>query len=199
MGCSSVLSEPINQYALVTYLPDELGAYLDQMRRDLVLDCKARSHISLLPPRPIHTSLASAESQIRHMSRMSQPFVVRAGEVSVFPRTSVIYLELEAGQEQIERLHRELSADALAFDEPFPFHPHITLAQNFALETVEERADYARKAWAGYQGRREFLLDRMVFVQNTSNNCWLDLQSFPLQGLPVGQAPVPMMELTRTF
>jgi 2'-5' RNA ligase len=199
MGCSSVHGEPINQYGLVTYLPDELGAYLDQMRRDLVVDCKARSHISLLPPRPIHEAISRAEAQIHHVSLITQPFVVRAGNVAVFPKTSVIYLELEAGQEEIERLHRELATDALAYAEPFPFHPHITLAQNFCPDTVEERVAVARDYWRGYQGRREFLLDRVVFVQNTANNCWMDLRTFAMQGLPVGPGTNAAMELTQTF
>lgn len=130
---------------------------------------------------------------------MTQPFVVRIGSVSVFPKTSVVYLELLSGQEQLEKLHNELSGGALAFDEPFPFHPHITLAQNFAPETVGERLQMAQNHWASYRGPREFLLDRVVFVQNTANNCWLDLRSFDLQGMPAGPGMQPAPQLTQTY
>ena len=199
MGSCSAPSEPINQYALVTYLPGELGRYLDQLRRDLVSQCNARSHISLLPPRSLESSPLQAESQIRSLSLLSQPFVVRIGKVCIFPRTSVVYLELEAGQQDLEELHRKFATDALAFDEPFPFHPHITLAQNFEVGTVGERVQQAQSQWDAYKGPREFLLDRVVFVQNSSNNCWLDLKAFSLQSLPLAPNPASPVEFSRTY
>ena len=199
MGSCSVPSEPINQYALVTYLPDEQGCYLDQLRRDLVAQCNARSHLSLLPPRPLQAPSFEAESQIQHTSRMTQPFVVAVGGVSVFPKTSVIYLELNSGQGDLAKLHDQLSAGALAFDEPFPFHPHITLAQNFDSETLAERLALAQERWAAYRGPREFLLDRLVFVQNSENNCWMDLRAFELLGLPTAPGIAPAAQLSRTY
>ena len=200
MGSCSVPCEPINQYALVTYLPDELGSFLDQMRRDLVEACNARSHLSLLPPRALKGTVSQAEAQIVHTADLAQPFVVKIGGVVMFPKTSVIYLELEAGQAELDVLHRKFSAEALEFDEPFPFHPHITLAQNFDLGTVSERLEVARTRWNSYTGSREFLLDRIVFVQNTENNCWIDLRSFSLRGLPHGTPrQTPESHLSQTF
>jgi len=194
MGSCSDPSEPINQYALVTYLPDELGQFLDQLRRDLVAKCNARSHLSLLPPRPLNVDPHLAESQIQHISSLAKPFVVKIGRVAIFPKTSVIYLELESGQSELEALHRKLAVGPLEFDEPYPFHPHVTLAQNFGVETVEERVKLAREEWASYKGAREFLLEKLVFVQNSSDNCWVDLKSFHLQGLPSVSA-VPQTDL----
>jgi 2'-5' RNA ligase len=194
MGSCSVPSEPINQYALVTYLPDELGSFLDQLRRDI-----ARSHLSLLPPRPLHSPAFEAESQIQHMSRVTQPFVVGIGDVCVFPKTSVIYLELSSGQGDLAKLHDQLSTGALSFDEPFPFHPHVTLAQNFAPETLASRVSLAQERWAAYRGPKEFLLDRVVFVQNSDNNCWRDLRQFELLGLPTAPGISPAVQLSRTY
>ena len=199
MGSCSAPGEPINQYALVTYLPDELGFFLDQLRRDLVAQCNARSHLSLLPPRPIHVPPVEAEQQIQSISRNAQPFVVGIGGISVFPKTSVIYLELESGQSQIESFHGHFDRGPLEFAEPFPFHPHITLAQNFAPETVAERLEVAQQQWATYRGPKEFLLDRVVFVQNSVNNCWRDLKTFPLLGLPSVPGVTAPVQLSRTY
>lgn len=200
MGSCSVPCEPINQYALVTYLPDELGSYLDQVRRDLVLTCNARSHLSLLPPRSLKVPSVQAEAQIQNTVDLAQPFVVKIGGVAMFPMTSVIYLELLAGQDELNSLHRKLSTGSLEFDEPFPFHPHITLAQNFDVGTVSERFEIARTRWNSYTGPREFLLDRIVFVQNSENNCWTDLRSFSLKGLPhATPRPTPESLLSQTF
>ena len=200
MGSCSVPCEPINQYALVTYLPDELGSFLDQMRRDLVQSCKARSHLSLLPPRSLKGLPSKAELQIQSTGDVTEPFLVKIGGVAMFPKTSVIYLELLAGQDELDSIHRKLSTESLEFDEPFPFHPHITLAQNFDLGTVAERYEIAKASWNSYAGPREFLLDRVVFVQNTENNCWIDLRSFSLRGLPHGTPrQTPESHLSQTF
>lgn len=202
MGCDSVPVEPINQYALVTYLPDELGAFLDTLRKDIVPQCNARSHISLLPPRAISQPPDMAESHIQSISFHSQPFVVKIASVSIFPLTSVIYLEIEAGFHQIESLHSSLNVGPLFFPEPYPFHPHITLAQNFDLATVQERAAYARNRWSEYKGPREFLLDNVVFVQNSTTNCWTDLRRFELRALPASipeLIPVPVPLRSRTL
>ncbi len=199
MGSCSVPGEPINQYALVTYLPDELGFFLDQMRRDLVAQCNARSHLSLLPPRCLQVPPHEAESQIQHLCMNAEPFVVGISGVSVFPQTSVVYLELSSGEMELSRLHDELSRGALSYNEPFPFHPHITLAQNFDPASVEERFQLAQQRWADYRGPREFLLDRVVFVQNSANNCWMDLKSFQLMGLPKAPGLVPAPVLSRRY
>ena len=129
----------------------------------------------------------------------ARPFVVRVGNVAIFPLTSVVYLELVVGQMEIERLHRELAVDALYFAEPYPFHPHVTLAQNFDLGTVGERFAEAQARWRGYTGPREFLLDRAVFVQNTGNNCWIDLKAFELKGLPIQQPTTAERRFIQTF
>lgn len=199
MGSCSVPIEPINQYALVSYLPDELGRFLDRMRRDLVTQCTARSHLSLLPPRSLQVASHHAESQIEHLAQTTQPFVVSIGEVCIFPKTSVVYLELTSGQNDLLKMHGALSQGALEFDEPYPFHPHITLAQNFEVDTVGERFETAKAKWSEYQGPREFLLDRVVFVQNSVCNTWSDLRTFRLMGLPNARAMQTVQQLSRTY
>jgi 2'-5' RNA ligase len=193
MGSCSAPVEPINQYALVTYLPDELGQFLDQLRRDLVADCTARSHLSILPPRPLGCCLQQAESQIESLTRRLQPVVIRLAGLAVFPQTAVIYLELAAGQAELTSLHDAFACDSFAYNEPFPFHPHITLAQNFDPATLAERQRLAESRWAAYQGPREFLLDRVVFVQNTTSNRWLDLRTFPLLAMPSAPVAAPVV------
>lgn len=199
MGSTSVPGEPINQYALVTYLPAELGAYLDQLRKELVTSCQARSHLSILPPRPLSVTSSQAETQIERFSRRMQPVVVKVGSVQVFPLTGVIYLELQSGQEQVESMHASLNSEAFSFEEVYPFHPHITLAQNFLPAESPRCLDLARQRWEEYTGPREFLLDRVVFVQNTCTNCWRDLRTFALEGMPQMPPVLQPVRMDRTF
>ena len=68
---------------------------------------------------------------------------------------------------------------------PFKYHPHITLAQEAPVESVAEIHEIARRRWREYRGPRKFSADQAVFVQNTLNNCWIDLAEYHFGAVPV--------------
>lgn len=45
--------EKLNVFALVIYIADPLGGFLDDLRRELIPHYNPHAHISVLPPRPI--------------------------------------------------------------------------------------------------------------------------------------------------
>ena len=57
--------------------------------------------------------------------------------IEVFPQTDVIYIEIGAGAAELYSLHFAMNSSALDFQEPFAYHPHITLAQELPHERVE--------------------------------------------------------------
>ena len=176
---------PANLYALVGYIPAPLGDFLDGLRAQLVPDCRLRSHVSLLPPRPISGSVVAANKQIHRMADETPPFNIVIDNIEIFEETCVIYLGLEQGTEELLRIHSLLNSDSLGFQEPFCYHPHITLAQKFSVEQLPRLRKIATEAWAEYGGIRGFALDTITFVQNcglpgleTSGACckeWIDL------------------------
>jgi 2'-5' RNA ligase len=85
---------------------------------------------------------------------------------------------------ELRRLHEALNAGALKFQDPFPYHPHITLAQELPRERVPETGELARRRWREYRGPRGFRVEHAVFVQNTLNDCWIDLAEYSLTGIP---------------
>jgi 2'-5' RNA ligase len=89
--------------------------------------------------------------------------------------TNVIYIELAKGADEFFEMHDAMNSDALAFAEPFAYHPHVTLAQEIPPGTVDEVDAKARRIWDEYTGPRTFLAERTAFVQNTLGNCWIDL------------------------
>jgi 2'-5' RNA ligase len=97
--------------------------------------------------------------------------------------TNVIYLELGNGAPEMFRIHAAMNSQALAFDEPFEYHPHITLAQEIPPGEVAAVNRRAQELWAGYTGPRSFRAEQTAFVQNTLGNCWIDLAEFPLGGV----------------
>jgi 2'-5' RNA ligase len=96
-------------------------------------------------------------------------------DVEVFPSTQVIYLGLKSGNAELTRLHRTLNAGRCQFQEPFPFHPHVTLARDLPDEKVPAAAELAVRRWREFKQPRDFMVDQLVFVKNTYNNCWVDV------------------------
>ncbi len=172
--------ERLNVFALVIYLPDPLGRFLDDLRCELVPSDKPHAHVSVLPPRPLAVEWQVASEQVRSLTEAWSPFEIELTNIDVFPVTNVIYLQLGAGAAELEGLHTAMNARALAFHEPFAYHPHVTLAQELTSADVAAAHALARRRWQSYQGKRSFRAERAVFVQNTLHNIWVDLAEYGL-------------------
>jgi 2'-5' RNA ligase len=175
----------LNVFALVIYIPDPLGRFLDDLRRDLVPGCNPHAHISVLPPRPLAVDWQVAGEQVRECAGNWTPFDIVLERICMFPVTNVIYLELGQGAQEMFRIHAAMNSQALLFDEPFVYHPHITLAQEIPPGHVAAVNRRARELWDGYTGPRSFRAERTAFVQNTLGNCWIDLAEFSLGSVAV--------------
>jgi 2'-5' RNA ligase len=165
---------------MVVYIPNPLGAFLDDLRCELVPTYRPHAHISVLPPRPLAGHELAAREQMRHLAARAAPFDIEASEIAIFPSTNVVYLEVSGGRQELERMHRILNTGALAFEEPFRYHPHITLAQDFEPASLDRIAPLARLRWAEYDGPRQFRADRLTFVQNRPGNIWVDVDEYEL-------------------
>jgi 2'-5' RNA ligase len=180
MGCKAASGIPVNCFALVNYIPGELGRFLNKLRKELVAGCHAQSHVTLLPPRAIEVPSAEAWASIQAVSENLPPFTVKLNEIEVFPGTNVIYLALGEGHDNLLSAHKDFCQGPLDNLEAFPYHPHVTLAQGLDPAEVEASADIARRLWREYSGPRDFLVNDLVFVQNTDTNDWIDLEQLQL-------------------
>jgi 2'-5' RNA ligase len=165
----------INSFALVSYIPEPLAGYLDRLRQELVPNCFLRAHVTILPPRPISSSPEAAWKTVQTLAPRFAPFEVEMTQVEVFPVSDVIHIGIGRGREDLERLHAELNVEGLKFAEPYPYHPHITLAQDLKGDEVDELARVARVRWAESQVPKIFRVEQVFFVQNTRRKQWLDL------------------------
>ncbi len=177
--------ERLNVYALVIYIPDPLGCSLDNLRRELVPHYNPHAHVSVLPPRPLAGDWETASAQVRALTSAWTPFEVELTGLRVFPVTDVLYLEVGTGASELRRMHSAMNVDALEFREPFPYHPHVTLAQEVPHEGVPAMREFACRRWAEYQGNRTFRAERAVFVQNTMDNRWIDLAEYSIGSVAV--------------
>lgn len=178
----------LNCFALVTYIPDPLAKFLDDLRKELVPGCAPHAHVTVLPPRPI-TAEGDAAAEAARIALLGVPaFELEAGEIEVFPATNVVYLSISKGLSALQELHELANKGPVVFEEPFPYHPHITLAQDLNSEQCAQLEQVARKRWAEYcQSRqsRRIPVEILTFVQCTVECKWLDLAQLPLAtGVP---------------
>ncbi|MEJ7608118.1 MAG: 2'-5' RNA ligase family protein [Bryobacteraceae bacterium] len=175
-------ADPINQFAVVCYIPDPLGGFITRLREELVNGCTAQSHVTILPPRPLSVLPAIAEADLRARSAGFASFSIDIPRLRIFSETSVIFADIGVGREELFEMHEALNAGSLAFDEPHVYHPHITLAQGLDAVTVGEVYDFAVRRWKEEQLQRPVVIENLTFVRNTSNNQWIDLAQCELRG-----------------
>ena len=175
----------LNVYALVIYIPDPLGGFLDDLRRELVPSYNPHAHVSVLPPRSLAVDWQAASEQARSIIESRPPFDVELTRLDMFPVTEVLYLEVGAGASQLREMNHAMNAGALHFPEPFVYHPHITLAQEVRHEDVPALSEMAKRRWQEYGGSRVFRAERAVFVQNTIDNLWIDLAEYSLGAMAI--------------
>lgn len=185
IGCNGE-GDLVNSFALVSYLPQPLAGFLNGLRNELVSDCQARAHVTVLPPRPLVCASDEAWRELVETVQDFQPFLVRLGEIQIFPTTQVIYLTVTEGYHELVRLHVALNSGRVSFREPYEFHPHVTLAQELEPDRVSAVAGHAARRWQEFSGSRSYVADRVTFVQNTLGNRWMDLRSAPFAaGVPI--------------
>jgi len=169
------VGDRINSFALVTYIPEPLAGFLDRLRQELVPNCFLRAHATVLPPRPLSSTPEAAWEAIRSLTPQFAPFEIQLSEVRVFPVSDVIYVDISAGAEELLRMHDAENIDGLRYQEPYPYHPHITLGQELKPDEVDELTAVAKARWAECQLSKSFHVEKVVFVQNTRRNEWVDL------------------------
>ena len=169
------------QYALVGYIPDPLGAFLQRLRAELVPGCRLLSHVTLLPPRELAITQSELVETLSATVSQIPSFELGMGDVAVFPSSNVVYLSIAAGRKRLQQLHHGLNSGLLEAEEPFAFHPHVTLAQDLPIESIEAVVHRARRAWEGWTRSRSFFLERLTLVRNVNLNHWEMVSEHPLR------------------
>ena len=168
-------------YALVNYIPDPMGAYLNELRAELVPGCKLRSHVTLLPPRVLSSPPGALIHELQQRIPSLHSFDVALGDIEIFESTGVIYLGLRGGQHELQEMHRSLGNGVFAYEEPFVFHPHVTLAQEIPAARLQECLNHAHARWRAWSHDRSFPILNLTFVRNVTPTHWDNLSEHLLQ------------------
>ena len=71
----------------------------------------------------------------------------------------MIYVSIQNGFGELERMPSALNTGRVAFQEPYPYHPHVTIAQELAPKDVHNAAQFARWRWSEFKHSRSAWID----------------------------------------
>jgi hypothetical protein len=148
------------RYALVGYVEGPAGEFVENLRRELHPDLPhLAAHLTLLPPRILRDTENSALQLLETFT----------------PATPTVYIRVSQGSARMCELHGQLNTQALEYHEEWPYTPHMTIVKMAAGQLVQNAFQIARERWASYTGSRRILLERLSFVRENGQNCWVDL------------------------
>jgi 2'-5' RNA ligase len=172
---------PKPRYALVAYVRNPAGEFVENLRRELHPDLPhLPAHLTILPPRPLQGSENAALQVLGRICGEAQAFEVHLGEVKTFiPITPTVYIRVDQASLMCE-LHSRLNVDGLGFKEEWPYIPHLTIVKMSSEQAAQNALRIAHERWANYGGSRCVLLDNLTFVREEDHNHWVDLAPVPL-------------------
>jgi 2'-5' RNA ligase len=172
------------RYALVAYVKSPVGEFVENLRRELHPNLPhLAAHITFLPPRLLRGTEVAALQMLAGICSQAEPFEVTLGDMQTFvPTTPTVYIRVTYGASHLQELHDQLNKQTLACAEEWPYIPHLTIVKMATEKAAEQALRIARERWRQYSGSRRILLDRLTFVREDAQHCWVDLAPVPLGG-----------------
>ena len=172
---------PERRYALVAYVRDPVGQFVEDLRRELHPELPhMAAHVTILPPRPLHGSEAAALEFLEEACSRIVPFDVELGEVETFlPATPTIFIQVKRAAYRIRELHDQLDSAALCCAEEWPYMPHLTIVKMEWEQPAREALEIAKQRWEQFAGRRQVHVSELMFVREEDGH-WQDVASIPL-------------------
>ncbi|MGB9204460.1 MAG: 2'-5' RNA ligase family protein [Terriglobales bacterium] len=166
---------PISRYALVTYVRNPVGEFVEELRRELhPTTVHPAAHLTILPPRELAGTEAAALEFLEEACSRVIPFHVEMGDVETFlPTTPTVFLQVKRAAYRMRELHDQLSG-RLCCDETWPYIPHLTIVKTERDEEARAALLIARGRWAQFSGPRQVPVEELMFVRETGGD-WQDV------------------------
>jgi 2'-5' RNA ligase len=172
---------PSPRYALVTYLRNPIGEFVEHLRHELHPATEhMAAHLTILPPRELVGTEEEAVEFLEEACSRVIPFTVELGDVETFlPTTATVFIQVKRAAYRMRELHDQLCCHGLGCTEIWPYIPHLTILKT--EQDAEARAAYeiARKRWSEFTGRRDVLVEKLMFVKEVGGH-WQDVAPLPL-------------------
>lgn len=138
------------QIGIAVDIPEPWGAQLTRRRVEAGDPLAVPAHVTLLGPTEIPTDvLPGVERHLAAVAAAHLPFTLHLRGTGTFrPVTQVVFVAVAAGISECELLAAAIaSAPGLHRQARFPYHPHVTVAQDVAPEALdkvyEDLADFS--------------------------------------------------------
>lgn len=152
------------QFALVSYIPEPLSSFFNDLRSALPGDRNPQAHVTILPPRALRLPVDSASEQSQRILSNFPAFEIELSTVQRFPETNFLYLDIADGNSRVHDLHDALNTGELASAEEFEFRPHLTLGGPIPKTDLNAVQAQTQAAWLAAAHPRRFVLDEIVFL-----------------------------------
>ena len=168
---------PTPRYALVAYLRNPVGEFVEHLRQQLHPEHPhLAAHLTVLPPRPLNGSESAAREILEEVCSQVEPFTVTLGDVETFcPLTPTVFIRVAHAAYRMRELHDQLNTGALAFQEEWPYMPHLTIVKMGIESQAQEAYRVARDRWDHFKANRDILVSELIFVREEEPNRWVDL------------------------
>ena len=165
-------------YGVAIAVPEPHGSHLRGCRADFG-DPQAASvptHVTLVPPTETdEVGLAGVCEALSDAVRGTSPYGMALKGTGTFrPVSPVVFVAVSKGIAETERLAESVRT-GLGVEQPrFPFHPHVTVAQ----EVADPALDRAYDELADF--RCEFTVDEVCLYVHEDGAGWTPRHRFPL-------------------
>jgi 2'-5' RNA ligase len=135
-------------------------------------------HVTLLPPTAVPAaSIDDVEDHLAKAADAAAPFVMHLSGTGTFrPLSPVVFIQIARGVSDCEVLERDIRSGPLERPLDFPYHPHVTVAQQLPDEALDDAYD----GLAGFVAR--FTVDSFVLFSRDEVGAWTWRREFPLGG-----------------
>jgi 2'-5' RNA ligase len=174
--------------ALVSYIPDPLGAFLHNLQGLLPGEHNPRPHVTILPPRPLQTAVETASREAKGILQEFQSFDVELLCVRCFPETNILYLDVGEGEGLLRALHGALNTGHLVYAERFEFLPHLTLGGPLPNGSLVQAQQQAEAVWRSAACPPRFHLSEVVCLWSAPASVWGNWQRVWSQPLAAGNS-----------
>ena len=136
------------------------------------------AHITLLGPVDVERELLpDVLSHLEKVATGHGTFPVRlSGTGSFRPVSPVVFVHVAAGGDGCAELAEAVRTGPLGVDSDFPYHPHVTIANDVADEILDRAAD----DHAGFEC--SFTVDHLRVYHYVPDVGWVPLADLPLAG-----------------
>ena len=88
-------------------------------------------HVTLLPPTPVPAvDLDAIDEHLVRAARSGEPFTMHLAGTGTFrPTSPVVFIQIARGVSDCEVLEKAIRSGPLDRELEFPYHPHVTVAQ----------------------------------------------------------------------